>query len=249
MDNTKYTSMTNREIRSFARESLVGNMFLPICVSIVYILIYNTFFLCSQFSLFGNGIGPFLFSTALLLIMDTVWGLFRYGISYYFISLVTKKEPGFASFFSGFTHSPDRTLGVAFIISLIKTVITLPYTIYGTFFADVNSVSSVLIALCAMLACNLIYYLISLIFAPVYFILCDYPDLTLPMIFIMTISLMTGKKCIKFLLLQLSFLPFILLSFLSFGIGMIWVIPYQNTAYAFFYEDLCKEFSSQDSST
>lgn len=222
-------------------------MTVPCLISVGYILFYNSFFLCSQFSLFGNGIGPFIFSTVLLLVMDTVWGLFRYGICHYFISFITKKEPGIGSLFVGFTHSPDRTMGVAFVIALIKTIITLPYSIYGTFFADTSSITSLIIAVSAMVVCELIFYLVSLLFAPVYFILCDYPDLSLPMVFIMSFSLMTGRKCIKYLLLQLSFLPLIILAIISFGIGMIWVIPYQTASYAFFYEDLCKEFSTSES--
>ena len=48
--------------------------------------------------------------------------------------------------------------------------------------------------------------------------------------------------------LQLSFLPFILLSVLTCGIGFLFVVPWKNVAEALFYMDLIcrdKKFAGQ----
>ena len=55
-----------------------------------------------------------------------------------------------------------------------------------------------------------------------------------------SMRLMSGHKAELFLL-SLSFIGWALLSLLTLGIGFLWLIPYMQTAFAYFYEDLKKE--------
>ena len=55
-----------------------------------------------------------------------------------------------------------------------------------------------------------------------------------------SMRLMSGHKAELFLL-SLSFIGWALLSLLTLGIGFLWLIPYMQTACAYFYEDLKKE--------
>ena len=55
-----------------------------------------------------------------------------------------------------------------------------------------------------------------------------------------SMRLMSGHKAELFLL-GLSFIGWALLSLLTLGIGFLWLIPYMQTAFAYFYEDLKKE--------
>ena len=48
---------------------------------------------------------------------------------------------------------------------------------------------------------------------------------------------MKGKK-LRLLYLEFSFLPLLLLSILSFGIGLLWLQPYMQMTYTFFFLDL-----------
>jgi uncharacterized membrane protein len=51
--------------------------------------------------------------------------------------------------------------------------------------------------------------------------------------------LMKGNKW-RFFCLQLSFIGWELLAiFFTAGIGLLWVVPYQQAAYAAFYRDIC----------
>ncbi|MCF0164738.1 MAG: DUF975 family protein, partial [Bacteroidales bacterium] len=54
-------------------------------------------------------------------------------------------------------------------------------------------------------------------------------------------NMMKGHKWELFVL-QLSFIGWILLSLLSLGIGLLWVIPYMQVAEAHFYEDVKAEY-------
>ena len=59
-----------------------------------------------------------------------------------------------------------------------------------------------------------------------------------------SMRLMSGHKA-EFFLLGLSFIGWALLSLLTLGIGFLWLIPYMQTAFAYFYEDLKKEASER----
>lgn len=73
------------------------------------------------------------------------------------------------------------------------------------------------------------------------FILKDEPELSGNVAIEKSMKMMEGHKMDLFLL-DLSFLGWIILGVLSFGIGMLWVTPYMETARAAFYEDRKAEY-------
>lgn len=69
------------------------------------------------------------------------------------------------------------------------------------------------------------------------FILADHPELTALQAITRSRQLMNGHKWELFVL-ALTFLGWNLLGLLTFGIGLLWVAPYQNAAYAAFYRKI-----------
>ena len=69
------------------------------------------------------------------------------------------------------------------------------------------------------------------------FILAEYPTLTANQSIAMSCKMMNGHKHELFIL-DLTFIGWVLLSFLSLGIGNLWLNPYRNAAYAAFYRQL-----------
>ncbi|MBE6638640.1 MAG: DUF975 family protein [Ruminococcaceae bacterium] len=70
-----------------------------------------------------------------------------------------------------------------------------------------------------------------------FYVLGDHPEMTQAEAREESIRLMDGNK-LRLLWLDLSFLGWIILGFLTCGILLFWVIPYTETAYALFYEEL-----------
>lgn len=70
-----------------------------------------------------------------------------------------------------------------------------------------------------------------------YYIIQDHPEMTITEARKESIRMMKGNKW-RLFCLNLSFTGWILLSFLTCGILMLWVAPYTQTAVAAFYEDL-----------
>ena len=72
------------------------------------------------------------------------------------------------------------------------------------------------------------------------YILADHPEMTGGQAITASKNLMKGKKG-KLFCLQLSFIGWILLSCLTFGIGFLWVGPWMSAATAAFYESIKDE--------
>ncbi|MGN0036494.1 MAG: DUF975 family protein [Bacteroidaceae bacterium] len=72
------------------------------------------------------------------------------------------------------------------------------------------------------------------------YILADYPELKNNAAIEKSMRMMDGHK-MKLFLLDLSFIGWILLSFLTLGIGFLFLSPYMTTAHVAFYEDLKAE--------
>lgn len=83
----------------------------------------------------------------------------------------------------------------------------------------------------------------SLSYSMTYYILKDDPQIKEEAAIELSKQMMEGHK-MELFKLQLSFIGWALLSILSLGIGLFFLIPYMNTAFAHFYEDLKAETAS-----
>lgn len=74
------------------------------------------------------------------------------------------------------------------------------------------------------------------------YILIDNPELSANQAVNLSMKMMKGHKFDLFFL-HLSFIGWIFLSIFTFGIGLLWVMPYMITAQAAFYQDVKKEYN------
>ena len=241
MSESKYLSLSNREIRAYARERLLGNMLIPCIVTFFFFSARNTFEMLMQFGVLGKDTFSFFFYIALFVAINSVWGIIRYGISRYYLSFITTKKANPINVFAGFKQSTEVIICSSLILSIIALILQLPYLIYSFFF-NTESVEAMFIGLGMLLAGNLVYYIVEAYLAPLYFVICDYPTMRLPMVLVMTLTLMDTKNFFKYVRLQISFIPMYILGFLSLGVGLLWVVPYAYTSYAYFYETLCETY-------
>lgn len=106
----------------------------------------------------------------------------------------------------------NYTLMLAVLIMVI--VMTLLYTLYALY--------------------------IDSTYAIVYFLLLDYPNLSVTEIWKRSAQLMKGNR-LRYIGLQFSFFPWILLCLCSLGIGMLWITPYMTATISAFYLDLVQK--------
>ena len=90
---------------------------------------------------------------------------------------------------------------------------------------------------------EIVSVILRLLYAQTYFLMHDFPQYTERQLLSISRQMMKGQKGRLFYLL-VSFLPLFLLSLLSCGIALLWIVPYMNTTMAEFYLDLVKHTRS-----
>ena len=110
---------------------------------------------------------------------------------------------------------------------------------------------------CALFLVNLFTFLWALLliipgimkafsYALTPYILLDEPELTARQAIARSCEIMQGRRW-KLFCLYLSFIGWGILSILTFGIGILWLVPYMNASVAAFYEDARAEYEAENS--
>lgn len=188
--------------------------------------------------------------------MEHGWGTFVCATLVYLV---------ISSICQSFTRIDEESASLAFL-SLVMTILLLPlmwgfYTMYldhirgekvglGNLFQGYSKewFSKSLLTLLLLYVYILLWTLLLIVpgiikalsYAMTPYVLKDNPNMKSNEAIEESMRLMSGHKAELFLL-SLSFIGWALLSLLTLGIGFLWLIPYMQTACAYFYEDLKKE--------
>lgn len=148
--------------------------------------------------------------TAILPLILT--GPLTVGVASIFLGLTRdKKEIKLEDAFGGFVNNIGDNIVLGLLISLFTALWSLLFLIPGIIKAYSYSMS--------------------------YYIKNDHPEYTWQQCIDESRHIMDGNKA-KLFLLDLSFIGWIIVGMLCFGIGVLWVTPYMEAAHANFYEDI-----------
>ncbi len=187
-----------------------------------------------------------IFSFALTLVL----GIFSAGLYLLFLNTARRKEASIQNLFHFLNHQPDRVIVVSFVLALISWLTNLPSTIYS--YTHMNQVVSSEKAM-EIYGMFLLLYLLGLFLnmmftiplTLVYYRLADDEGLTAVQAIRQSVLWMKGHYG-EFLLLQFSFLPWMILCVLTFYLAFLWVIPYMEMTNIAFYLSIEKTFSQSD---
>lgn len=235
---------TNKELRRLARENLTGNYKVPMGAVVMSQLIASL--LSFPFvEMLPDHPSPgqdlvYYIASFLIALLTGVLGVGELKIH---MNLIRDEQYGLGLLFYGFKNRPDRYIVGSFISIVLTGVWMLPaafvsYEVYRDY-----SLDKAMIALglgVAGLVVSVIFYLNMAVFM---YLLMDYPNATIMECFKHSFEIMKGYKG-RFFALSFGFIGLVLLSILSFGIGLFWVLPYMNQTYTLFYFELKGELSS-----
>lgn len=148
---------------------------------------------------------------------------------------------GVGNLFTGYHHF-WRVLGTMLLQSILVGLGVILFAVLLLVGQIVSMPSIAVLVLCVVCGILALCFAIwmDLCLTLVSFILRDHPELGIIDILRQSVRMMDGYKC-KYLLLQLSFLGWVLLCIPTLGIGLLWVVPYIGQTQANFYEQLCAE--------
>ena len=120
--------------------------------------------------------------------------------------------------------------------SLLQTLKQHCLQNYGRFFVA-GMLVTLLSSIVGVFTLGIGAVIMSYMYRMVPYLLHDYPELSAREAMKISRQMMSGHKW-ELLLLDLSFLPWILLSIITLGLGTLLLVPYMQTANALYYEDL-----------
>lgn len=230
-----YKSYT--ELMTLARRQMNGKASLLIGAMLLQELII----------LLANSLGILLFPETDLIsnilyfiitfIIQLFSGILQVGSCFLFLHTACKMPCQISDLFYAFKHSPDKAIKVQFVFALLNAICMLPANIVTWMAPDGLDYNTLLKTSIAILIGTIIYMLITLPLFPMFYLLLDFPNLTVIELFKKSFAIMKGN-CIRYLLLQFCFLPLMLLSVFTCCIALIWVIPYMNVTCTNFYLDI-----------
>lgn len=176
---------------------------------------------------------------AVSFIITVFLGLFSVGSALVYLKCACGTPISFTDLFYGFTHNQNQGLILSLAVNAVN-LLMIPVDLYSTkVYNETGSYIDLIGTYFGGMAIVLIVELIILLYLmPCFYLMLDYPNKSAGEILSLSFQIMKVHRG-RLFLLELSFLPLLLLGVLSF-IGVLWVIPYMNMTYALFYLDIMK---------
>lgn len=234
--------LTSKELKRRAREALAGRYGLPMASFVIVqmiVLIVDAPFSPSL----GSAPGSFQITVYLLssFIISLLSSVLDCGLVYIHLNYSRGRETKVSDVFRFFTRHPDRIILSELLMSCMYFGVSLPAIACSLAVSTVPVTVFTVLAAAAVWILTLIpLCMLSLSYELVYYLLIERPDARIRDIFAESRRFMRGSKARKFYL-NLSFLGMILLSVLSFGIGLLWVTPYISQTNTQFYRNVTGE--------
>lgn len=178
---------------------------------------------------------------AISFIISLFTGLFVFGESYIYLKLACNQKIAVRDLFYGFSKTPDKILKVQAVLALISILCSLPGFIFSFVTVSLRERLPVLLlfAVFALIG-SIINLIISLIFSQSFYLMLDFPQYSAKEVLSKSRQIMRGSKG-RLFYINLSFIPLMLLGFLTFGVAFLWIFPYYQATCANFYLDLVKK--------
>ena len=234
------------EIRKEAREALRGKWGKGVSIVLAYLVIaFIIGFITGIFE--ENSIISFVLAIVELIVSVPL----SFGLAFAFLKLKRNEDVGAFEFIemgiSNFSKSwriAGRTILklvlpiIAIIGALLAYIGLVVYSAMQLTLGGVESVGSIMIIGVVIYILAIVYYVsVSLLYSLTSFIAYDNKEMTASEIVNESAKLMKGNRC-KFVLLELSFLGWAILTVFTLGIGYLWLLPYMYVAKVCFYEYL-----------
>lgn len=237
--------VSTAELKSSARAALLGKwgfmayVFLAeIMLNMVVEEIVGMAFPSAGFGIAADGSIIFSIPWAICQIIVRLFStILSVGSIFLYLNICRQRNFQFKDLFYGFTHRPEH-IGGYFAVMAAATVFcsAVPSVLLVLAIRSQNALWGIGL-LIAVPLCVAGYFRLTLGYAMFPFLYADSPWKTSRELLHDSQLIMYGNK-LRYFRLQLSFFGIMLLGFLSFGIGMIWIGPYITATNTQFYLEL-----------
>ncbi len=173
----------------------------------------------------------------ILLVTNILLGVLNAGVTLFFLNMACGQPYQIKDLFYGFQNESKKVLILSAAQVLCTAICLWPYQYLLQRYLRMEDPTILLYTAIALGIGLCVYVPVSLGINLAYYFLFDFPQYDGKE----TLALcwrMMNKQRGRLFLLELSFLPLMLLCILSFGVGFLWLNPYMQMTYTKFYLDL-----------
>lgn len=236
--------------KQYAKRTLSGNWGLAIIGMILSTIVNFVGNYMASVLFPGVAVSALLLSQVFLFIVSLIGMIFSTGYIYMLLNMSRGREYGLGDLLHMFRNQPDRVLVAGLVLSLIDNVLMLPFNYWtimtapaaDTMEAYVSWFQTAVLFLVLGMAVSVV---VKLPLSMTFYLLADDTEMGGIQALKTSVRLMKGKKG-KYFVLQLSYVPLLLLSIFTLYIALLWLLPYMNAADTAFYMDARGEFDRPD---
>lgn len=238
------------ELKNLAKDTLQGKYGAAVLILFLYSLITNgaSLFInllsnttaATAYTMTGSptsvtviGIVFEIVNLAAVLIL----GILQAGVALFYLNIACGQPYNTGDLFYGFKRDSGKTLILSSAVGLCNAVCLYPCQYCLSAYINSRDAMMLYAAFIAMVVGFCVYIPVSLGLSQVFYLMLDYPDYSAKETLALTFRVMKGNKR-RLFFLQLSFIPMMLLCVLSFGIGFLWLNPYMQMTYTYFFLDI-----------
>ena len=235
---------SNGELKGMARHMLLGRYQIPMLAMILGTLIPSMIllpfsYLCSDRSTVPMQAVLYYLASFIIALIEL---LLNCGLKRIHLGIARGQQVQISDMFWVLKNRPDRILIGGFLITLITWVPMIPSYVFDLTAPETLSTANYLIISELLSMAGLfVGFLITLPLYFVFWIYAEDPDIDTRDAFRRSISLTRGVRW-RLILMELSFIGWMLLGALSLGIGLLWIMPYMEQSFTNIYLDQKQEF-------
>ena len=197
----------------------------------------------------GGSFLSWLLSQAFLFIVTLLSMVLSTGYNYMLLNMARRREYRFGNLIYMFKKGSDGVLSAALIVSLIDTVLMIPFYYLANMTAPAAETAEAILEwsqpiMYRLVAATVLGVVIKLPFAIAFYILADNPQMRGIEALKKSASLMKGHM-VQYLILQISFIPLMFISVLLMYVLLLWVMPYIYATNTIFYMDVIGELKEE----
>ena len=226
----------SKEIRREARETLSGNWGRGVgAVAILY-----------GFAVLVRLLTTFIPIIGWLSVVFITYPI-MFGFIYVFMNF-KNEDSNVSNIFKFFTGGYWRSIGTSIIFGIGASITAIPTAVlmvigFVSLLGGEGGVGGVLILIAII--CLILPIIYGYILAMTFYISVDQRDVGIWESFKMSARLMKGNMW-RLFRLQITFIWWGLLSSLTLGIGLLWLMPYMQTSQVIFYREVLAEYKSKN---
>lgn len=173
----------------------------------------------------------------ILLAANIVLCVMNAGITLYFLNVACGQQFMIRDLFYGYRTDSAKVLIIAGAMVLCQAICLWPGQYLAQNYLTDREPLWLFYGALALGVGLCIYIPVSLGIGMSFYLMLDFPQYSARQVLSLCWRMMKGQR-LRLFRLELSFLPLLFLCVLSFGIGFLWVNPYMQMTYTYFFLDL-----------